>query len=295
MAMNAPHIINPNVSPMIPELWMAEVLMAREMNLVASKVFYEINHRGKKGDVLHLPTLSHLVANDKLPETEVTLQAPTEGEKVFHINKHKEVSFIIEDFTEAQENYELRRRYTEEAGKALARTIDTDILAQYVNLDKVVAGDDGITDWDALIGNSGDITDVAIRNMLELLDNADVPEDNRFVIVPPSQKNVIRGIPKFIEMDKYGSNTPLQKGLFGEIYGLKFYSTTNCPTIVTGNNLHRVGFLGHKESIVALVQKDVRIQAQYLQQFLGTLVTADVIYDDDVIRPDSCIAFVVPK
>jgi len=47
--------------------------------------------------VIHIPDVSNLTANDKAAGAQVTTQAPTEGEFTVALNKHKEVSFMIED------------------------------------------------------------------------------------------------------------------------------------------------------------------------------------------------------
>lgn len=297
MALGTDHLTKTTSAVFIPELWEDEVIVAREANLVAAKLFAQMNFVGKKGDTIHIPKISTLTTNSKLPQQQVTLQSPTEDELVLTINRHEEVSQIFEDILIVQQSYDLRGEYTNQAGIAIARKIDTDILALYNKLDSIVSGTDGRTVWNpAISGNGGDITDEAFRNMLETLDNADVPEDGRFMIIPPSQKNVLRGIPKFIEADKFGSELPVQKGYWGTIYGIPVYYTTRCPIVLASDlTPYRVCFLAHTEALLSIMQMNVRVQADYIQQYLGTLVTSDVIYDVHEKRTDHGIAFIVPK
>lgn len=69
----------------------------------------------------------------------------------------------------------------------------------------------------------------------------------------------------------------------GSLYGIPVYSSTRLP-YVSGTD-GRVGCLAHKEAIVhAAITPNpnsgmkVRIQESYKQEYLGTLVTADVMF-----------------
>jgi N4-gp56 family major capsid protein len=266
----------------VPQMWSDELLVSRESNLVAAKLFKRINHKGREGDTITLPFVSHFSANNKTAGSAVTIQANAEGKIAISLDKHKEVSFLEDDLLKVQSQYDLRAQYTREAGYALAKAIDTDILALFdagLGAGYKLSGSDGDTVFAA--GNEGDLTDKAIRNAIELLDNNDVPMDNRFMIIPPSQKNALLGIDKFVLYQNIGRTNEIQKGTFGEIYGLKVYITTNLPTI---SSVAKPAILAHRDSVCCAIQRDVRIQSQYKQEYLANLVTADVIYGVKALR-----------
>jgi len=304
MPLGANQMTTTSGASFIPQLWLDEIRRATEAELLAKQVIKSFPMQGKKGDTLHVPDLSNLTANAKVANTQVTLQAPVETEFVMNINQHMETSFLIEDIASAQSQYNLRSEYTSKAGYAIAQKVDTDCLAQYANLATSVIGGDGVTAWaPAAAGNGTDLTDLGIRNMIQNLDDLNVPAADRAFIIPPSQKNVIAGIPRFSEYISTGreglatSGGSLGSGkAWGELYGAPVYVTTQCPTVLAADGItqYRVAMLVHKDALVLAQQVAPRVQAQYKQEFLGTLVTVDTVYGVAAFRPTFGIACYTP-
>ena len=112
----------------IPEIWSDEIVAAYKKNLVLANVVMKMNFRGKKGDTVHVPAPTRGAASAKGATNAVTLIAATETEVQISINKHYEYSRLIEDIVEAQALNSLRQFYTSDAGYALAKQVDTDLV-----------------------------------------------------------------------------------------------------------------------------------------------------------------------
>lgn len=309
MALGSNHIITGDVGQFIPELWSDDVIASYKSNLVVGNLVSKINHKGKKGDTIHIPKPSRGSANQKAAETQVTLNNPAVGEVMIYLDKHYEYSVLIEDITDVQALPSLRRFYTDDAGYALAKQVDTDIHALGASLQggtdysAAVAGSDGTTVWDATAntntGNGGALTDEAIRKMIQKLDDEDVPMKDRNIIVPPVEKSNLLGIDRFVLWNQVGESAganSIRNGLIGDVYGMKVYVSTNCPTITAddGTTQYRVGMMLHKDAMVFAEQMAVRSQTQYKQEYLADLFTSDTIYGTATVRPEGGIAFVVP-
>ena len=308
MALGTDHVTVTTAAVFIPEIWLDEIRRATEANLFAKKVVKHFPMQGKKGDTLHVPDLSNLTTNAKVANTQVTLQSPTETEFTMSIDTHEETSFVVEDIVTAQSQYNLRSEYTQKAGYAIAQKIDTDILAEYANLTASVIGGDGTTAWDPTAGgntgNGTDLTDLGIRNMMQTLDDADVPQDNRCIIISPSQKNVIAGIARFSEYINTGKKATVDGGkllggaadAWGELYGMPVYVTTQSPQVAATDTttLYRVGMMLHRDALVLAQQIAPRVQGQYKQEYLGHLVTVDTLYGVATFRADHGVAFYSP-
>jgi N4-gp56 family major capsid protein len=205
-----------------------------------------------------------------------------------NINKHYEYSKLIEDIAEVQALSSMRKFYTDDAGHALATQVDKDlfVIAQGLNggafLDGAGAAYTGT-------GAAADITDVGIRAMLLKLDNADVPMDNRAMVIPPIAANDLLGQPRFTEQQFVGSGDAIKTGKIGMIYGVDIFISSNCPEV----NTNRIGCLFHKDAMVLAEQVGVRSQTQYKQEYLGDLFTADTIYGVAELRDDAGIPFKV--
>jgi N4-gp56 family major capsid protein len=288
----------------IPELWSDEVIGSYKSNLVLANLVTKMSHKGKKGDTIHIPAPTRGSASAKAANTQVTLSAATNSVVNISINKHYEYSKLIEDIAEVQALASMRKFYTDDAGYALANQVDDDLFALFEGLQSGTVGGSGSAAWEtAVIGgdgttlytgasdNSSDITDAGIRKMILKLDNADVPMDNRSLILPPVAANDLLAINRFTEQQFIGSGDAIKTGKIGQIYGVDVFVSSNCPAISTTG---RVGGLFHRDAIVFAEQVGVRTQTQYKQEYLGDLFTADTIYGTGELRNDAGIAFVVP-
>jgi len=289
MALGSPHVTNTTAATFIPELWSDEIIAAYKKSLVLANLVSKMPMKGKKGDTIHIPKPTRGDASAKNPETQVSLIAATESEVVVTIDKHYEYSRLIEDITDVQALSSLRRFYTEDAGYALARQVDTDLFAEVDGLaTKYQADAGGLATWTT--GAPAAITDVAIRAAIQKLDDADVPMDNRVLVVPPSAINVLRGIDRYMSSD-FMNDGRVQNGKVGALYGVDVYVSTNCPTPEAGA---RLAVMMHKDAFVLAEQLGVRTQTQYKQEWLSDLMTADTIYGVQTLRAENAVALVVP-
>jgi N4-gp56 family major capsid protein len=281
----------------VPKLWSDEILVSREKNLVAASFFKRINHKGKKGDTIIIPLISNLQANDMSQVgAPIAPQVTAEGLKTVTLDKWKETSNGYNDLLMAQSRYDIRGEYTKKAGYALAERLDTDIFALFpatLSAAYKVIGSDGITQWDSTAngntGNGADITDIGLRRMIQTLEDNLTPMDGVALFIPPSQKNAMLGIDKFTLFQNIGRTSELQRGTFGEIYGIPVKVSTNLPTVLAtdGVTSYKVAILAHKDSVCSAIQMDVRTQAQYKIEYLSTFVVSDMIYGVAALRLDA--------
>lgn len=294
----------------IPEVWSDEIVAAYKRNLVMANLVRKMSHKGKKGDTINIPMPSRANAQAKLANTGVRIQQDTESNVQVLINKHFEVSRLIEDITSVQALSSLRRFYTDDAGFALARQVDTDLiqLGRQANNGAGTAayaaayiGGDGATLYNSGSPNASALTDIGIRRMIQRMDDNDLPMEDRFLVVPPSSRNTLMGINRYTEqafVGEQGANNTIRNGRIGNLYGVEVYVTPNCDT-ATG--AARIALLFQKEALVLAEQMGVRTQTQYKQEYLGDLLTADTLYGVQIIRkgddadvPTGAFAIAVP-
>jgi len=262
-----------------------------------------MNFRGKKGDTVHIPAPVRGAASAKTAENAVTLQAGSVNDIAVLIDKHYEYSRLIEDIAEVQALTSMRQFYTDDAGYALAKQVDTDLIrlgrgvnsgagtAAYAN---AYIGGDGTTAYNSGTPNASALTDAAIRRSIQRLDDADVPMDGRFLIVPPSARNTLMGIDRYTEqafVGEVGGGNTIRNGEIGNLYGIPVFVSSNADT-ATGSA--RICLLAHKDFAVLVEQQGIRAQTQYKQEFLGTLFTSDTIYGVKELRDDAAVVLAVP-
>ena len=306
MALGTAHVTTTTANTFIPEIWSDEIVATYKKNLVLANLIKKMSFKGKKGDSVHIPAPIRGNASVKAASTQVTLIAGTELEVVATIDQHYEYSRLIEDIVEAQALASLRNFYTEDAGYALARQVDSSLiqLGRGVNGGGTTAaynagfsGADGTTAYVAAANTGlGALTDAAIRRSIQRLDDNDVPMDGRFLLVPPSTRNTLMGIARFTEqafVGEQGSSNTIRNGEIGNVYGVPVFVTSNAES-TTGSTAAKACLLGHKDFAVFIEQMGVRSQTQYKQEYLGTLFTADTLYGVKELRDGAAVALIVP-
>ena len=275
----------------IPELWSDEVIGAYKSNLVLANLVTKLSHKGKKGDAINIPKPARGTASAKAAGTQVNLISDVAATVGVSISKHYEYSKLIEDIAEVQALASMRKFYTDDAGHALAKQVDTDLFALVSGLN---SGNflDGAGAAYTGSAAAADIKDSGIRAMLLKLDNADVPMDNRAMVIPPVAANDLLGEARFTEQQFIGSGDAIKTGKIGAIYGVDIFISSNCPTS-DASDVNRIGCLFHKEAMVLAEQVGVRSQTQYKQEYLGDLFTADTIYGVAELRNEAGIPFKV--
>ena len=235
------------------------------------------------------------------------MQSLSQSEIVVNLDKHKEVSYLIEDIVEVQSLPSLRKHYTDDAGYAMAKQVDDDLWA----LVKSLGDGDGSdythsrsfqfnTSTGALEAYDADGTadigafaDAGFRRAIQYLDDADQPMDGRVFIVPPSLRNALMGNARYTEqafVGETGSSNTIRNGEVGNLYGIPVIVSSNCPTLESGV---KGALLAHKDWAVHVEQMSVRSQQQYKQEFLATLFTSDMLYGTKVLRSDAGVLMAV--
>lgn len=281
-----------DTSGFVPILWADEIMAAHKANLVLANLVRKINVKGKRGDMVVLPKPSRGAAVVKAANTIVTTLVASGGASVqVALTAHWEYSRLIEDIAETQALSSMRRFYTDDAGYALAKAKDT-VLFQAA---RTLNGGDGTNAWNKAViagdgttafvdasgnANSTAITDAGIRRAMQVLDDSDIPMTMRSLVVPPVGRRILMGLARFSEQAFTGEMARanvIRTGRLGDVYGTEVYVSTNCPTPSAGTTV-RIGLMFQKDAIVLANVLGPRVQTQYKQEYLATLLTADTIF-----------------
>lgn len=303
MGLGTNHVTVTTAATFIPEIWSDEIVAAYKKSLVMANLVKKMSFKGKKGDTVRIPAPTRGDATAKTAGNQVNLIAATEGDIVVSIASHFEYSRLIEDIVEAQALSSLRSFYTDDAGFALGKRVDSSLIqlgrgARSGNAANQaytggIIGSTGVA-YTSGTSNAAAIADAGIRKAIQLLDDQDVPMDGRSLVVPPVARNSMLGIARFTEQAFKGTGSTLINGEFGDLYGVKVYVSTNCDTAAGNSTTDRVGLMFHRDAMVLVEQIGVRAQTQYKQEYLGTLFTADTLYGVSELRDTSIVPIVIP-
>ncbi len=307
MALGGSNVIvtNLDTAKFIPDLWSDEIFAAHKAQLVLVPLVRKLMVKGKKGDSINLPVPARGSATAKSANTVVNTIIESGTGINITLDSHWEYSRLIEDIAEVQALSSLRKFYTDDAGYALAKIKDTTVFnkAQTLNgatasnawTGAVIAGDGSTAYVDAAgNANASAITDAGIRRMIQDLDDNNAPMNDRFMVVPPVGRRIMMGLSRFTEQAFYGSGDTIKNGKLGDVYGMSVHVSSNCPTPSLGTTV-RIGLIAQKDALVCCDVLGPRVQTQYKQEFLATLLTADTIFGSGEVYDDAGRAFAMPS
>ena len=282
-------------SQFIPEVWAQTALDVLRSNIVLARLVTKDTDVSafNVGDVLHIPYPGTFSAQDKAANTSVTLQTPTGGSEVqVALNKHKEVSFLVEDVVRAQANQEVLQRYVNSAAIALAEQIESDLFALYASLTNSV-GTDGT-----------DITAETVRQARKALNDNKVPQNDRHLVISSKDEIALLGDSTLANYFAY-NRVGVPDGAIGRLYGFTIWMSQLVP-VVTGTPDSTKNLAIHKEAFIlamrglpepppntgatAATVRDpesgmvIRAIMAYNPTYLGVQVTLDVLYGATVLR-----------
>lgn len=259
-----------------PNVWSSEVLMFVKANLVLLPLVRHYDADiSAYGQTVQIPNVGTITANLKAQNTLVTLNYNTETSTVLTINQHYESSFLLEDIEKIQSKYDLRTDYTQAAAYAISAKVDNIIATVMTN---------SFTAYGAF-GTA--LNDQVILFVNRYLDDAKAPGGNRSFVVTPQGKQEMLAIDKYIRYDALGiggSDNSIMSGQIGEIYGVKVFMSQNLVQVTSSPNQNNHLFF-HTDSLAIAMQENPRSQAVYKQEYLGWLVTVDVLFGLIALRP----------
>lgn len=272
------------VEAAIPEFWANVALGALKANTVMANLVNR-DYDGAvatKGDVVNITQRGALVVNDKAAGKQITLQTPSNTKIPVTLDKHKEISWLIEDCASAKA-IEDAVNYVTDAAIALGEQIDKDLLALYSTL-TLQAG-----------SGTAPLSVATILDAREKLNIAKAPVTGRYFVVSPQDETALLKLEEFTKADWSDENMPaLREATLGKKYGFTFIMDQQVAD--TEGQRHNIAF--HKDAFTLVTRPlpappagsgaistslqvdgiSVRVTRSYSQRDGGMLWTLDILY-----------------
>jgi len=208
----------------IPELWSARVLDTLDENLVFPMLFRN-DYQGEVanvGDTVHIQKFTDVTANAY--SGTVTYATPASSTVTLSINQDVYAAVNVDDLDQVQSNVSLLNGYADRIAFSLASQVDTYLAGLYASSSlTAIAWDVGTTDaW------------TVVTTAMQQLDEANVPFENRWLVVrPKGYVNLLRNS-SFIASDTEVGAGRVTSGRVGTIAGFDVFISNNIAN-TTGN------------------------------------------------------------
>lgn len=186
--------------------------------------------------------------------TPVDLQAAVFGVDTITLDKHKNLSYRVPDRVSMQSRIAVEAELAKSSGARMGEYIDDQIIAN-LRLASAAAPDHQIDlDGAAIAGAASAITLEGISKARELLNRANVPQTDRWLVIPPEQEKALIDLDNFRNADKYGSREALLRGEIGQIYGFR---------VMVHNGLaSNEACAYHKSCSAVAAQQEIKFESQ---------------------------------
>lgn len=233
--------------------------------LVCAKFFTDLSSDIASGTkTLLIPNITEMTAYAKANASVVTLNNPTDNQITLTVDTWYECSFAIEDKEAEQikKSYNYMSKLADNAAYTVGGAYEDAIIALFDNFSQTVGT------------SAAALADSDVRRAIQYLDAAKAPQEGRAFFVTPKQMwSDLMAIEKFTLVQNTPGADPIMKGHVGYLYGIPVFVSNRIGT-TTGS---AQSCLAQKDAIVH-ASTIMRVQSNYIPQYLSTITTADVVF-----------------
>ncbi len=201
------------MSGFFPEMWGPRTLYKikkmyeKTTDLIKTVVDYTPLTLGAKAMSYHGPVLADL---EVVSMPAAAYQDPAKTAITINFDQKKGCPFKVNDIEQAQSNVSMMDELTEKAGSALIKGWNRAIS----DLAQASVEDENNLE---IIGSALSYDD--ILKIAEAMDEAEIPQDERYMLASPAHKKALMKIEEFISRDKIADTNAVKTGQIGEICG----------------------------------------------------------------------------
>lgn len=283
----------------IPLLWGEKINDFFKLKLMIADFFVDRSSElADGGSTLYTPNMTEMTANSKTNATAVTLNAPTDTKITLAVDQWYEVSFAIEDRENAQvkHSYYIQEKYAMNAGYTMAKKVEVALASLFGSFSTTVGA------------STTNLADSEIRAAISALESVgiDTTSDVAFFVSPAVFWKQVQNIDKFSLAVNSPVNDPTAKTPRATLYGIPVFVSNNIQYV--SGTTGRYNALAHKDALhwatsplgsggslsgSSMTGKyGVRVQSNYIPEYLSTLTTADLLYGTIENRDNAGVAII---
>lgn len=294
------------------------------------------------GKSAQFPTMGKATAKYHTPGEDVFesgngtdyVTALTHKERIINIDDVLIAATSIANIDELKNHYDVRSAYSTELGRALSKRFDLATMRTLIAASQVDAAGranpdagQGIKiDLGTTTGAPADVSTAAnliqtFRLIAQKLDEADIPSEDRFVILTPELYYLLAGSDSAAINRDFGGAGSIATGNVLQLVGLKIFSSTHLTDITTNDttaddtnannnpfddadgssagkgyldaSLDTLKFVaGHKTAIGTVKLMDLAVESEYSIPKQATLMLAKYAMGHGILRPEGAVSVI---
>ncbi len=265
----------------IPEIWSATMLSSLKKALVYAQP--GVVNRDYEGEIrnggdtvriksLNRPTIGTYTKNS----TTISPETLTDAQRALLIDQAKYFAFEVDDIDAAQSPGGDLEEALREAAYGLRDVADQYVAALYT-------GAQSANQIGTVSVTTGALAYTQLRKLATKLDEANVPQEGRYAIVPPWYHGLLLEEDKFVRVDASGTSEGLRNGIVGRALGFDIMKSNNAP-LVTGDDYAVMA--GHP-SAISYAEQIAKVEAYRPEDGFSDAIKGLHVYGAKLVRPDS--------
>jgi hypothetical protein len=253
----------------------------------------------QNGKSAQFPATGTVTAAYHTPGTELNGTTVPSAERIIVIDDLLVAQVFMANIDEAKNHYDVRSIYSDEAGKVLAETMDSNLAQVGVLAARATAtitgGNGGSALTNAAYGNDSAVLAAGIFTAAQTLDEKNISDD-RNIFLRPAQYYLLAQNTTLINQ-WYGGKGAISDGTILKVAGVEVVKTNALPNsnVTTGVTAYRgnfsttVGLVMNKAAIGTVKLMDLATESAYDIRRQGTLIVAKYAVGHGVLRPECAV------
>lgn len=263
-----------------PEIWSA-VLLA---SLKKAHIYAGLCNRDYEGeieaagDTVRITSISRPTVNTYQRNTDISYEELTDAQRVLVVDQEKYWAFTVDDVDKRQAKGEFVTGTMTEAAYAVSDVVDQYVASFYTQAQAAnQLGTIAVPTATPTAFYDNILVPLGVK-----LDEANVPSEGRWCVVPPWLHGRAQRDDRFVRADASGSDATLRRGFIGRANNFDIYKSNNAP-LVTGDDYAVLAGTNAAMTFASQVTKTeaLRSEVRFADRMRGLYV-----YGGKVIRPD---------
>jgi hypothetical protein len=261
----------------------------------------------QNGKSAQFPVMGRTGASYHQPGEQILGGELKHAEKVITIDDLLISPQFIANIDEAKNHYDVRSTYSTEMGNALANQFDKHVLQTGVlaaRATKTIDDADqyGGTQIGSLAAGDGDGLADAMFECARIMDEKEVPEDERYLFVRPNEFYALAQSTKVLNRD-WGGEGSYAAGNVIRVAGITIVKTNNLPSTsvstgtveagtgdkYAGDFSGTIGLMMNPSAVGTVKLMDLGMESDYQISRQGTLMVAKYAVGHGTLRPEAAI------
>jgi len=305
-------------SGFIPEIWSGKL----QVKFYKSTVLGEITNNDWEGEIkgsgdkVYIRSIPSITINNYQKGMNLSNQVPTSTPLELLIDKGKYFSVVLDDVDKVQADVSLMDMFTDDAAQQMKIAIDADVLsAVYADAATGNKGANaGVSSGGINLGATGaprQVTSATVLDMIldmaQCLDEQNVPESGRWLVVPAWMASMIKRSELRQAYLTGDSLTPLRNGKLGIIDRFTLYVSNNLSSVTdlgadgapggTSTNADATAWniMAGTRDAISFASQITNVETLRSQSTFGNIMRGLNVYGYKVTKPEALVHGYVKK